>query len=245
MKSLIIISLFASLILISSKLEDIDFGKDLIFEKGKDFCFTADKDGGLFLKILYDGSSIVHLDLEQSDGGGLIANFPEPGRVFIRKLVKGMFYNITCYSDSNEKGTIWINPSWHELNVDLNKMYEWKLNFHSIFGLESNLTYVIDDADKNVTFKFTYNKKSTSELPNPFIVCHGEDCKGNIETYDFKKGQSYKIIVKIVRSKDGRTDAYDFPSFRFGDINGDWPASYSFNIRTNLLVISLLLMLII
>ena len=39
--------------------------------------------------------------------------------------------------------------------------------------------------------------------------------------------------------------AYDFPSFRFGDINGDWPASYSFNIRINLWVISLLLMLII
>ena len=123
--------------MISSKLEDIDFGKDLIFEKGKEFCFRAEKDGGLFLKILYDGSSIVHFDLEQSYGGGLNAEFFKPGKAFIRKIEKGMIVNITCYSDTNEKGTLWINHSWHELNVDLNKMYDWQFDYHFVIGPES------------------------------------------------------------------------------------------------------------
>ena len=47
MKSLILISLF---ILISSKLEEIEYAKDLPFEKGKSFYFTTVKDGTVFLK---------------------------------------------------------------------------------------------------------------------------------------------------------------------------------------------------
>ena len=40
MKRLIIISLF---ILISSKINDIEFGKDITFENRKEFHFTAEK----------------------------------------------------------------------------------------------------------------------------------------------------------------------------------------------------------
>ena len=119
-------------------------------------------------------------------------------------------------------------------------MYDWTIEYSSISKHESNLTYAIDNADKNVTFKFTYNKGSKG-LPNPFKVCHGNDCKDNVETYDFKQGESYKIYVKIVSIND----VYYFPTFRFGDIKGDWPSSYSFNLKYNLWVISLLLLLII
>ena len=160
---------------------------------------------------------------------------------FTTVQIKWWTYNITCFSDSNEKGTIWINPSWNELKVDLNKQYIWKIQYIGIFEHETNLTYAINNAEKNVTFKFTYNKDSRN-LPNPFRVCHGEDCKDNVETYAFEQGQSYKIIVKVVKIKEGSSDIHYFPAFKFGDIKGDW--SYSFNLSSNLWMISLLLLFI-
>ena len=238
MKKLIIISLF---ILISSKLNDIEYGKELPFENGKNFIFTNEQTGFVFINMLYDGPNKVNYKIEQSDEGSGKGFFSKPGTVLINKVTKGTIYNVTCFSDSNEKGTIWINPSWNELKVDLNKQYIWKVEYSSTFGHETNLTYAINNAEKKVTFKFTYNKGSKN-LPNPFRVCHGGDCKDNVETYDFEQGQSYKIIVKIVIIKDGESDVYYFPTFKFGDIKGDW--SYSFNLSSNLWIISLLLLLI-
>ena len=236
MKSIIIISLF---ILISSKLNDNEYAKDITFDKDhKEFHFTPEKDGVVFIKVLYDGSSTVNFKM-----GQLTSSFTKPGSVIIKQVSKNGFYNITCYTDSNDKGTIWLNPSWNELKVDLNTIYEWKLDFSNINGVESKLIYSIDNADKSVKFKFTYNKNLKSDLPNPFEVCHGDDCKSNIETYDIEKGQSYKIYVKVAKMKDGILDKYYLPSFKFGDINGKW--SYSFNLRINMWIISLLLLLII
>ena len=74
---------------------------------------------------------------------------------------------------------------------------------------------------------------------NPFEVCHGEDCESNIETYDFEKGESYKIYVKVAKLGD----FYYIPSFKFGDVNSNG-SSASFHLRTNLLIISLVLLLI-
>lgn len=238
MKRLIIISLF---ILISSKLDVVEYGKELPFENGKNFYFTAEKDETIFIKMLYDGPNKVNYKVEYS--GEIKGYFSKPGHVIIQEVLKGTYFNVSFNSDTNEKGTILINPSWNELKVDLNKMYQWTIGYSGLHKLESNLIYAIDKADKKVTFKFTYDKKSKNELPNPFRVCHGEDCKDNVETYDFEQGQSYKIYVKTVKIKDGTLDVYYFPSFKFGDIKGDW--SYSFNLRTNLWIISLLLLLII
>ena len=240
MKSIIIISLF---ILISSKLNDNGYAKDHTFDKDhKEFHFTPEKDGVVFIKVLYDGSSKVNfLMIHNKERVNNI--FSKPGSVIIKQVSKNGFYNITCYTDSNDKGTIWLNPSWNELKVDLNTIYDWKLDFNNINGVESKLIYSIDNADKSVKFKFTYNKNLRQDLPNPFEVCHGDDCKSNIETYDIEKGQSYKIYVKVAKMKDGILDTYYLPSFKFGDINGKW--SYSFNLRINMLIISLLILLII
>ena len=111
-----------------------------------------------------------------------------------------------------------------------------------LFGLESNLIYSIENADKNVTLKFNYNKKFQTDLPNPFEVCHVEDCLSNIETYDIEPGESYKIYVKVAKRKEKTMTYYYLPSFKFGDLNGDW--SFSFNLKANLWIISLVLSLI-
>ena len=39
-------------------------------------------------------------------------------------------------------------------------MYKWSVRYTDYHKLESNLTYVIDNDDKSITFKFTYNKES-------------------------------------------------------------------------------------
>ena len=238
MKRLIIISLF---LLISSKLDLVEYGKDLPFDNGKNFYFPAEKGETIFIKMLYDGPNKVKYKIEYS--GKIEGFFSKPGEVVIQEVSKGTYFNISFNSDTDEKGTIWINPSWNELKVDLNKMYLWTIEYSGLRELESNLTYAIDNADKKVTFKFTYDKKSKNDYPNPFTVCHGGNCKDNVETYDFEKGESYKIIVKIVKIKEGDLDVYYFPSFKFGDIKGDW--SFSSNLRSNLWIISLLLLLII
>ena len=49
MKRLIIISLF---ILISSKIDELEFGKDITVENRKEFHYTAEEDGTLISKVL-------------------------------------------------------------------------------------------------------------------------------------------------------------------------------------------------
>ena len=116
------------------------------------------------------------------------------------------------------------------------------------YSYEESLVYSIDNASKNVTFKFTYSKESLKDLPNPFTVCHGTDCK-NItditEYYDIVKGESYKIYARVQKLNDGiYGDRYFFPKYKFGDKEGDKPdpsptPSKSVNLISNLWVISL------
>ena len=102
----------------------------------------------------------------------------------------------------------------------MNKKVEWKFDIaNDNSGPESKLTYVIDKAEKSATFDFKYANEIKDKydekinVPNPFQVCHGNDCKDNISTYDFKQGESYKIYIKY--NKIG--NYYVFPSFSFYD----------------------------
>ena len=172
----------------------------------------------------------------------MTSDFDNPGTTMIKDIFQGVCsISIVC-ENAEEKGKFWLNPSWNEIKVDLSKMYQWKFDYKKMFGLESNLIYSIENADKNVTLKFNYNKKFQTDLPNPFKVCRGEDCLSNIETYDIEPGESYKIYVKVAKRKEKTMTYYYLPSFKFGDLNGDW--SFSFNLKANLWIISLVLSLI-
>ena len=80
-------------------------------------------------------------------------------------------------------------------------------------------------------------------MPNPFEVCLGQECKKDLEKYDIKKGQSYKIYAKVIKMKDGSYDKYYLPTYKFGELK--YVPSYSFNLKTNLWLVSLLLLLFI
>ena len=242
MRSFILLALF---LLISSKTNDIDYYKEINFDKDtKEFKFILSKTGMVFFHVVYDGSSQVEFKISNDEETSVSkSSFTKPGHSYITSLSKGITYTLTITCPSGSKGTFIMNPEWNEVNVDLSKMYQWKFDISGLTGDESaKLIYSIDNADKDVTFKFEYNKKLRDDLPNPFEVCHGEDCKDNIANYKFEKGQSYKIYVKVAKLKDGIMEKYYLPSFKFGDLNGDW--SFSFNLRTNIWIISLGLLLI-
>ena len=82
MCSLILISL---LTLIFSKNSVIEYGKEYPFNKNNSrFEFTPDKDGLLFVQILFEGLFFMNvLITNEEGGGGLITDFSKPGRGLI------------------------------------------------------------------------------------------------------------------------------------------------------------------
>ena len=171
-----------------------------------------------------------------------------PGYCFIMENVSGVNYEIEIESEANPNGSFWINPSLVDIKIDLNSTVEWKSDYDKVEGHELNLTYVIDNAEKNATFIFKYHNLlnrggQNLNIPNPFVVCHGNDCKDNIVTYDFKEGESYQIYVKYRKIHYDIQDFYFFPSFSFYDKTKE-KESNSFYIAFNLWTICLLLFLL-
>ena len=109
------------------------------------------------------------------------------------------------------------------------------------------MIYAVENAEKNVTFKFEYNDKIYDDddevdinIENPFEVCHGTDCKTDIKTYDFEKGQSYKINAKVQKVGESEISDYVLPAFSFEPDS----SSNSFFVRINLMAFALLLLIL-
>ena len=75
--------------------------------------------------------------------------------------------------------------------------------------------------ERDVTVTFDYNGKCSPFTieDNPFKVCHNKDCKENIITYDFKKGESYTIMVKLQKLHFSTQTYYVLPGYSFHDVN--------------------------
>lgn len=122
----------------------------------------------------------------------------------------------------------------------------------------SQFTFSVPNLEKDATVKFQFNEKALTNwdiftMENPFKVCHGNDCKENLDTYDFKKGESYKIMVKAVKKTDRHDNSlYVIPGWTFYDENYDGTYSpddiifsnNAFEIKIKYLYISLILLLL-
>ena len=132
--------------------------------------------------------------------------------------------------------------------VDLSKKYEGKFSIVTAPGSENEqppqLTYAINNAEKDVTFNFQYtdtDEELDEKIPNPFKICQNNVCVTNIKTYEFKKGESYKIHV--VMKKIGSDIA--LPAFSFADKNyKESSGNNGIILRYNLWIVSLLLLLL-
>ena len=202
MKNIILISL---LILTISKITEIEFGKEMTFDKNNnELELTFPSDGILLIAVKFSTSNIINLKMTF------------PGIDFNKMLDSSEFATIIPFykdrsnkitleykTNSDEKGKIWLHPSTNEIKVDLNQIYEWKYDIKSFFHLSKKyqLTYSIDNAEKDAIFEFKYNDKFEVDnnflSPNPLKICNGEICKTDLNTYEIKKGESYKIYINI------------------------------------------------
>ena len=253
--------LFSLILLISSK--DITFNTETAYNTESDnlFEFTYNNDKGYIFAYISCGTSDnvwIKYGIGIS-GGDTYCN--KPGEGILLWPGSGKYtISIEATEDRKDSGTIWVNPTTNEIPVDLSKKYEGKYPIiMSKVGIENplpELTYVISKAEKDVKFNFKYTDNyielsGDQKVPNPFRICQDNVCFNPPDnTYEFKKGESYKIKVRM------QIMDYEvvMPQFSFADVNykessGNSGANgessgNSFNIRFNLWIISLFLMLL-
>jgi hypothetical protein len=83
-----------------------------------------------------------------------------------------------------------------------------------------DITYSVQKLSKDVSFSFKYEQSFsfqgyTMRFNNPFKVCHGNDCQENVASYDFKKGETYKIYIKLTSTSYMFFYLYGFPKISF------------------------------
>lgn len=120
----------------------------------------------------------------------------------------------------------------------------------------SQLTFLVPNLDRNVIVIFEYTpyaeiRGDIVTVNNPFKVCQGKKCEENIETYEFTKGKSYEIIIKLSNVKD-EFDHYFLimPGFTFYDeqynenYSPDDIIDAAYGLKLKLFFISLILLLL-
>jgi len=191
MKKLILISL---VFLVASKV--IEFGTETPYDSSNsEFTFSYTGNGAIF--VYASGSTVNSLTLkisaENTDGKTSI-NRPGEG-LLISPNSSNNFKLKFLGVNSNDKGTIWVNPSTNELTVDLNKKYEGKFPIGVQYGINEvyKLTNKIKNAEKDATFKFNYNNK---------IKIQGDDGQYQILSKFAMEQIAKKMLKNMILKKD-------------------------------------------
>ena len=211
------------LIITLSKINSVEYGKEIIFDKdNNEFKLTFQQNGVLLVSVKINTPNLL-IFRAYFNRRNILRKVETSGLGIIVPFEKGYTNSIVIdYKESsNEKGIIWMNPSTNEIKVNLNETYEWKYDVKEIItdlNLKSyNITYSIDNAEKDVLLVFKYNNKFKIEdnlmASNPLRVCHRKKCKSNITSYIIKKGESYKIYININYMQI--KSYYYLPSFSF------------------------------
>ena len=224
MKTIIYICLIIAAL---AKISEIEFGKEIPFDiNNNEFELTFNEKGALLVAVNFGVSDILNVNMSfkgynfknivKAPGYGIIIPF-SPGETNIIKL--------EYLSPSEEKGTIWIQPTTKEIAVNLDQVYEWKYSIQALFFNTEPfvLTYSINNAEKDAILKFNYDnnmKVEDKEITNPMRLCQGDTCQSNLTSYNIKKGESYKILIEINVFKKGKNfgpvlNTYYLPSFSF------------------------------
>ena len=216
MKNIIYIIL---LIIAQSKIIEIEFGKEIVFDKNNnEFEFTFKEDGILFVYISYNNYYCFLNLIISFKGYEKQIQVTSPGIGTVIPFVKNYNNKIKLeYTHCPGEGIIWFNPSSNEIKVNLNQTYEWKYDYYesyskyySILSSDKNkITYSVENAEKDAILKFEFNENfearkfsTVGKAVSPLTVCYGKLCENNIKTYEIKKGESYKIYINVKCIKD-------------------------------------------
>lgn len=177
--------------------------------------------------------------------------------ITIRQIAKNGTCTIRFRPEEYHKGSFVIYTLNNKLSIKLKNKYGNLFsgdeeNTHHWLSA-SQLTFLVPKLDRDITANFEYSKsayveRNTINIDNPFKVCCGNVCHEDISTYEFKKGQSYEISIKLIEF----IDEYDFkyaviPGFAFYDkkYNGTYSPDDLIINSTNFINIKLLLIALI
>ena len=202
MKKIIYISL---LIITISKINIIEYGKEIPFDKdNNEFELTFKESGALLVSVTFGVPDILQLNM--SFKGSEYKDKVTPPGIASIMLYGPDFTNkikLEYLSPSNEKGTIWLQPTTEEVKIKLYQTYEWKynLNINLIQIRDFQLIYSIDKSEKDAILEFKYDNNFKIEdnvmASNPSKICHGTICLNGITNYNITKGESYKIYIAL------------------------------------------------
>ena len=104
---------------------------------------------------------------------------------------------------SNCTGKYWINPYKNELEIDLSQKYGKMIPLVGfLIDFENIFTYFVINLQKDYhaifqyQTNFIYDNETYYNISNPFVVWDEKECLGNITSFNFTKGKSYKILLK-------------------------------------------------
>ena len=219
MKKIIFISL---LIIFLSKKKEVEFGKEISFDQDNNKFELTSQDGGVLFIYVTFGIKDYLVFHWSCTSDKIEVNPPGIAVVFPFRQGNTCVITLEYKSSSIEKGMIWMNPSTKEIKVKLNQIYEWKYDFHWYWEYKEivvenvPLIYSIENAEKDAILEFEYNNKQKIGFnyftPNPMKICHGDQCMTKINTYEVKKGESYKIYIYICNEYEG-AGKYDIKSY--------------------------------
>ena len=170
---------------------------------------------GIAITINY--SSITYSQVIQYPGAGALLNFKEG------KSIQGSF---NFQGDSNKTVRVFLHELEKEISIDLSKKVELPYAvYSSIEGDEitGELVYSVQNLSRDIPVIFKYEKEiKASQLvvncKNPYKVCHGTDCQEDVNTYVFKKGEQYKIYLKLTSTSYMFVKIYAIPSISFYEL---------------------------
>ena len=132
-------------------------------------------------------------------------------------LIKG-------YDGPEIKGTFMVHPLNIEIKVDFNQKEKYAIDgVISAYEKSSPIIYSISNLEEDISVKFTFLKVTkfggkTLVLANPFKVCLKDDCKEKIQTFNFLKGNNYRIYLTFEELKTDLSTRYWIPPFSFEKI---------------------------
>ena len=190
-------------------------------ENNHEFTFSNDAQESGFFLIAIDAKNRQRYEY-QCQGSGKQSGSTSTNSYFIIKAQPGQC-SINVYSTSSlykTEGTIMIHSFAKVISVELNKFYGLSKNIHFTEKFPS-YAFSVSNLEKDIETTLTYGASSvtiedkTFILKNPFRICQGNDCKENIKTFKFTKGQEYKIEVLPEELNTGSRVAYYMNSFSF------------------------------
>ena len=226
-KIFLIILIFVTISISSEETPIINFNEDTQFDKDNyefNFEYTGEDTGLLIYVNQENKESIILLKCEHLNGThyheGLIVDY---GGVLILDVKEGLCL-LTISQEEEDivlKGKIWIYPMNKEIDIDLSKKYGQMYTIESFDDKYPTIIYNVENLNRDVAVNFEYSPEYSfdgytyiTDLSNPFKVCKEEECSENVKTYDFKKGNNYKIYIKGEK-KQIEVEGDNNPSFYY------------------------------